>query len=696
MYLLGVLLLITAYNFSPFRFRPAGATMEYVELLFFHRSFSTTPVSGGRRACGVRCSWTVPMSLSAPARAFASAAARHDRSRRRSPRGIGTDKRQTNRVRIGTCEVPCRVSSIAACTAGVGGDTSVVRSFLRDRTIVLTGSTGFLAKVFLEKLLWEQPDVRCVYLIISPRGTNDARVRLEKEIIALPLFDRLRERHGGKGFDAFIQAKLVPVPGDLGVDGVGLSPSDFEKITETAEIVVHSAASTKFNERFDVAVNVNALGPKRMLDLAKQCGKLKVMMHVSTAFVNGLRVGDQAETAFRVGDSIANELSCRIDSFGKKYADDDDAGLDPYAEIDLAFSAARDENNLAASPQSSSHVETSSKESRKDLTQRLVALGTARAKRFGWQDTYVFTKAMGEQILSHEKHQVPIVIVRPSIVEGALHEPFPGWIEGVRMADPLILAYGKGLISGFVGDEKGVLDIVPVDSVVNVMLAALVKEGSKESSKESSGDTDRSSKIPVYHAATSTMNPLNFCVFLQIVKLYFVGAPLLEKKSGAPIIPPRNVSVFKSRKLFELDTWLRQDGARVTGTSLLERIKPGSITNAQNRKNQIAKKTWTQLRDMGQLYEPYTAYAARFGSANVKELRDAMADEDRELFPFEFETLDWQKYLSEIHIPGLLKHALRVGVVPGDVKLTNTTQKAVLEESKTSDDVMSPIVAEKA
>jgi fatty acyl-CoA reductase len=175
-----------------------------------------------------------------------------------------------------------------------------------------------------------------------------------------------------------------------------------------------------------------------------------------------------------------------------------------------------------------------------------------------------------------------------------------------------------------------------------------------------------------------------------------VGAPLLEKKSGAPIIPPRNVSVFKSRKLFELDTWLRQDGARVTGTSLLEKIKPGSITNAQNRKNQIAKKTWTQLRDMGQLYEPYTAYAARFGSANVKELRDAMADEDRELFPFEFETLDWQKYLSEIHIPGLLKHALRVGVVPGDVKLTNTTQKAVLEESKTSDDVMSPIVAEKA
>ena len=30
------------------------------------------------------------------------------------------------------------------------------------------------------------------------------------------------------------------------------------------------------------------------------------------------------------------------------------------------------------------------------------------------------------------------------------------------MADPLILAYGKGLIRGFFGDRNGVLDLVPV------------------------------------------------------------------------------------------------------------------------------------------------------------------------------------------------------------------------------------------
>ena len=27
---------------------------------------------------------------------------------------------------------------------------------------------------------------------------------------------------------------------------------------------------------------------------------------------------------------------------------------------------------------------------------------------------------------------------------------------------------------------------------------------------------------------------------------------------------------------------------------------------------------------------------------------------------FELETLDWREYLSSVHIPGLLKHALRI------------------------------------
>jgi hypothetical protein len=45
----------------------------------------------------------------------------------------------------------------------------------------------------------------------------------------------------------------------------------------------------------------------------------------------------------------------------------------------------------------------------------------------------------------------------------------------------------------------------------------------------------------------------------------------------------------------------------------------------------------------------------------VTALRGSLSAEDRAAFPFELEALDWEEYLSAVHIPGLLKHALRIG-----------------------------------
>ena len=547
-----------------------------------------------------------------------------------------------------------------------------MRTFLSERTVVLTGSTGFLAKVFLEKLLWEQPDVRKVFLVIAPRGAQTAEDRLAKEIIAAPLFDRLRARHGAD-FEAFARAKMVPVAGDLGVDGLGLSPEAESAIVAEADVVVHSAATTTFDERFDVAANINTLGPRRVLALAKRCANLKVMCHVSTAFVNGLRVGPAAERAFRVGDSVAVELA---EGGGKKTAGKATRtakGVDPYEEVALAFAEAE-----ACDRAESDEVASS----------RMTRLGSARARANGWQDTYVFTKAMGEQILSAERGDVPLVIVRPSIVEGALREPFPGWIEGVRMADPLILAYGKGLIRGFVGDKEGVLDIVPVDAVVNVMLAALAKHaaGEDRTSDRTSNMArleardDAVADVAVYHVATGTLNPLNFSEFLRIVSGHFRERPLADKRSGASIVPSADAAIFPTRLAFEVDTWLRQDGVRFAGASLLEKLKPGTMSKSDRRRKVVAKKTWEQLKGMGELYEPYTAYAARFSSTNVVTLRESLSPEDARAFPFELETLDWREYLSSVHIPGLLKHALRIEPRGAETKAAKVNEAATVNE----------------
>ena len=55
-----------------------------------------------------------------------------------------------------------------------------------------------------------------------------------------------------------------------------------------------------------------------------------------------------------------------------------------------------------------------------------------RAKWYGWPNTYVFTKAMGEMLLDHYKDNLPIIIIHPTMITSTYKEPFLGWIEGLR------------------------------------------------------------------------------------------------------------------------------------------------------------------------------------------------------------------------------------------------------------------------
>lgn len=55
-----------------------------------------------------------------------------------------------------------------------------------------------------------------------------------------------------------------------------------------------------------------------------------------------------------------------------------------------------------------------------------------RANFYGWPNTYVFTKAMGEMLVGQLKGNLSVVTVRPTIITSTFEEPFPGWAEGVR------------------------------------------------------------------------------------------------------------------------------------------------------------------------------------------------------------------------------------------------------------------------
>ena len=87
-------------------------------------------------------------------------------------------------------------------------------------------------------------------------------------------------------------------------------------------------------------------------------------------------------------------------------------------------------------------------------------LGLQRARHFGWSNTYVFTKAMGEVLLGQLRGDIPVVIMRPSIITSIREDPAPGWMQGTRTIDTIIIGYAKQNLSCFLADLDLTMDVV--------------------------------------------------------------------------------------------------------------------------------------------------------------------------------------------------------------------------------------------
>lgn len=121
------------------------------------------------------------------------------------------------------------------------GVHSPINDFYRNQSVFITGGTGFVGKVLIEKLLYEFRDIGNIYVMLRPKCGQLSSSRL-KELLQCPVFDRIRANCPEQ------LAKVQVINGDTGFAGLGINPLDVRTLSEHVSIVFHSAATIRFDE----------------------------------------------------------------------------------------------------------------------------------------------------------------------------------------------------------------------------------------------------------------------------------------------------------------------------------------------------------------------------------------------------------------------------------------------------------------
>jgi nucleoside-diphosphate-sugar epimerase len=392
-----------------------------------------------------------------------------------------------------------------------------VRGALEGRAVLVTGGTGFLGKVLVEKLLRCVPQVRRVLVLVRPAGgaadpSASARERFESEVCASPVFAALARQLGSAdAVRALCASKLEAVAGDVTLAGLGLSAAALASLRAARpEVVFHCAASVNFDDPLDEALRLNAAGAVAVVELARSLGSVQAFVHVSTAYV-------QANMRNTASTALSEEL--------------------PRLDLDPAELVAEARAQLAAG-QAAARKEPGALFGLDRLWMRL---------RGEWPNTYTLSKAVGELLVARAREELPVAIVRPSIVGAAWTEPEPGWVDVVSAASAVFVATGLGVVTLLPGNPLGVAALVPVDTVVAHMLLACADV------------FGRRGALHVSHSCTSDWQPVRW----RVVSRRVVGA-FQRRRPAAKLTPgPVRIRMLSSRDRFNLEWALRYQAVRL-------------------------------------------------------------------------------------------------------------------------------------
>ena len=286
-----------------------------------------------------------------------------------------------------------------------------VEETFASKSILITGATGFLGKVLVEKLLRSCRRIDKIYIILRVKKCQEVEKRFETFKNSI-VFDNLR------GPEPNMLDKLIAIEGDLMISPcAGISDENIKILKENVNFVFHCAASVKFDDPLMTAIKINTISTRNMLELAGKLNNLNAFVHVSTAFSN-------------INQKVIYE---------KIY--------EPIFDYKTAITYVENERY-----------------------DELDELNKFAMKTF--PNTYIFSKNLTEQLVLDKSKHLPTAIVRPSVVCPSFLEPHIGWVDSINGPMGVLVGASTGLIRTVHGSGKIIPDLIPCDFVANSIIVA--------------------------------------------------------------------------------------------------------------------------------------------------------------------------------------------------------------------------------
>ncbi len=550
-----------------------------------------------------------------------------------------------------------------------------IEQYYAGKRLLVIGGTGLVGRVLVEKLLHDLPGIDRIYVLIRPRQRGErtipAKDRMWQELFASSAFDRLRQDLGKAAFTELVENKVHAVSGDLGQPRLGLDDETYGRLQQEVDLIINCAALVSFDAPLDAALSLNTLGPLLILEFAKGANGVPVA-HVSTCYVNATRDGAVPEEPVdptRLGLTakgaarLPSDIDAEVEAIQKRIRQVREQDTSLLHRLGFALKAcirlthrkpAADtpQPNEAARPQPDW------------VEHRLVTEGMRWARYRGFHDTYTLTKTLGEKLVQRHRGDVPTLIMRPSVVESALESPEPGWLDGMRMIDPLIVAYGRNLVPDFPGQAEGVIDVVPVDMVVNALVATIP-------------GTAHRGGLEIHHIASGSENPLQVKRFCNLVREVYSK----ESHGAEPTQYPE--LTFPTTKDF-----LRRLRYRYSlPLFLLSWLPTASYFLPKGRRI----RSWYRAKRLGverltyyaRIYGPYAEAKCLYLTDRTKSVWDSLTAEEQRKFNFDVASIDWREYIQDIHIPGVKRFVL--GLRPARPSTAATNGHGGVEKAQSQD-----------